>query len=747
MRFALITIIISVAAFAIIACSSASTTNPDPSLATPITNEIATAMPQPTPTAANPTQEPSAETSLAPTPPIVAQTMTPSPQASATPTAIPPTPPVVPQTVTPTPQASATPTVIAPTPPIVAQTMTPTPQASPTPTVNQHTVNLPSLLHHESECLDQHGLDDTTIANRLQSNDDFDATFAMLEQIANCVGTTTYLDANQQVNPSRETADGQTKLTLVIAKATAAASNDPTNKLRLIHWQDYTWPNGAMGCDQAKRAVTLAEVPGHVAIFASASGAHTRIHVAGHNSYFAFDTGKCDVVAPLISVPGPTGHHERQRVKPGFHTIPKVATVAEVTDAAVESSFRATAAASLQDPAQPLTLVRWEDRTWADGALGCPQDGYGYTDAEVAGHLAVYITADGTPIRVHGDSAHSFVPENCLAIDPDLDLLYASLQKTRATAHYHHNVPGARLTLVHWQAHTWPRGAMGCGPVLHTTQAQHPGHVAIFATADAAPIRVHVSHQQNRAIVASNCGRLVPEVNLPDSLATKYRGSRPHFHNVAPVATTDFIDSPPAEARFRATAAATLADPSQPLTLVKWEPITWDQMALGCPQAGYAYIPSEIPSHLAVYITAAGTPIRVHGAQHDSFVPKDCRELHPDLSHFFHLMQTARNTAVSHHDQPEDQLTLIHWQPFAWGSSGMGCEQLGYAHATVMVDGYVALFLATSSAEIRTPRNQGKHDRDQTGAKLQYIRVHLDETGHAFVPMNCDYRLDPQLPY
>lgn len=59
-------------------------------------------------------------------------------------------------------------------------------------------------------------------------------------------------------------------------------------------------------------------------------------------------------------------------------------------------------------PAEELTVVSFEDVTWSDGSLGCPEPGMSYTQALVPGTRLV-LEADGVEYHYHGGDGGELV--------------------------------------------------------------------------------------------------------------------------------------------------------------------------------------------------------------------------------------------------------------------------------------------------------------------------------------------------
>ena len=288
-----------------------------------------------------------------------------------------------------------------------------------------------------------------------------------------------------------------------LRRAREAAMNHMGGAAHLtpIHWQPYTWPNGLKGCDY-NGVATAAEVPGYVIIFATPDGDTVRVHVPDQGR--AFVPVGCNRLSPEINLNTPDP------------AVPHSAIPEPHPDAAIERHLRNAATTALEDPSQPLTLVHWQDYTWSDSATGCPQDGYGYFQAEVSGYVALYLARDGSLIRVH--QGHGiFLPEDCLRLRPNLDHVASALQTARETATHRLNEADADLILKLWMPYTWGNGGMGCTRQGHAyTEALVSGHVAIYAVipelgATERIIRVHVA-DDGRAFVPIFCDRLSPDL-------------------------------------------------------------------------------------------------------------------------------------------------------------------------------------------------------------------------------------------
>ncbi|PYG01127.1 hypothetical protein SAMN05216184_102289 [Georgenia satyanarayanai] len=104
---------------------------------------------------------------------------------------------------------------------------------------------------------------------------------------------------------------------------------------------------------------------------------------------------------------GPSGE------TPSSHELPTVVpTAPPTTDPAVERTPQVEAAvADLAehlglDPAA-VSVVSHEDVTWPDGALGCPQPGMSYTQAQVPGARLV-LAAEGREFSYHAGRSGDF---------------------------------------------------------------------------------------------------------------------------------------------------------------------------------------------------------------------------------------------------------------------------------------------------------------------------------------------------
>ena len=68
-----------------------------------------------------------------------------------------------------------------------------------------------------------------------------------------------------------------------------------------------------------------------------------------------------------------------------------------------------------KDEASSLTLEAWESVTWPDGAIGCPQEGYIYTTAEVDGFIIHFNHEAGSAtVHVNEWNGYAVVPSKCL---------------------------------------------------------------------------------------------------------------------------------------------------------------------------------------------------------------------------------------------------------------------------------------------------------------------------------------------
>ena len=341
------------------------------------------------------------------------------------------------------------------------------------------------------------------------------------EKIAHCLGATTLLDAEEQTNPSPETQQGQARIAYVLARAAAHAHlanpiPEETTTLTLTHWETHTWKNGAMGCDEDAGISTQAQVDGYIAVFErKKDGAHSRVHIAGHNRYWAFATHQCSQVSPdLPQSVSADPDQERARTAAALHL-------------------------GVRDP-RDLTLLHWQEYTWGNGAMGCARPGQSYTEALVDGHVALFETADGRQARVHLSATQALIPRTCVP-QPELpgptdqpqgqpsglpDLYDGSHDHNRAfTAIREYRAKKAEepqqepppadepLRLVHWEAVTWPDGALGCTRDSIYIAAQVPGFYGVVETSNGEMLRVHLGH----GVVVADETCIEPLRSLPDT--------------------------------------------------------------------------------------------------------------------------------------------------------------------------------------------------------------------------------------
>ena len=104
----------------------------------------------------------------------------------------------------------------------------------------------------------------------------------------------------QAVSPSLDTHElARERQALKNARTIAGAHLRTSEDLTLLHWQDYTWGNGGMGCTHRGGAYTDAMVDGFVGVFATPDNQQVQVHVAGSRSIV---TDYCERVSPQINL-------------------------------------------------------------------------------------------------------------------------------------------------------------------------------------------------------------------------------------------------------------------------------------------------------------------------------------------------------------------------------------------------------------------------------------------------------------
>ena len=67
-----------------------------------------------------------------------------------------------------------------------------------------------------------------------------------------------------------------------------------------------------------------------------------------------------------------------------------------------------------EDEAKSLRLEGWESVTWSDGSMGCPDEGYAYTGAEVEGFIMRFTHQAGSAtVHLGEQSGYAFVTTDC----------------------------------------------------------------------------------------------------------------------------------------------------------------------------------------------------------------------------------------------------------------------------------------------------------------------------------------------
>ena len=309
---------------------------------------------------------------------------------------------------------------------------------------------------------------------------------------------------------------------------------------------------------------------------------------------------------------------------------------------------------------------------WADGSLGCPDQGVVTSPGLTPGYVIILHTGDTITEYHVGADQNIVYCENPL---PPVTGLEGQIEQSRQDLAGRLGVSLNEVKLISAAPVTWPDGSLGCSqPDGITVQVLTPGFLIIFEQAGQ---QYEYHSGGNRAPLYCDSPSVSP--SGLDALIT--------------MAKQDLSER--------------LSLPVTEISLVSSVEMLWPDSTLGCPKTEGATTLIQIPGY-RIILQAAGVQYEYHTDKEQTMVHCDSNSSTGSSSAELNaLVEKASQDLSTRMAILLTEIKLVEVTEVVWPDAGLGCGKADMMYAQMLTPGYrIVLANGAAQYEYHTDKNQ-----------------------------------------